>query len=90
MTRHGKRRLWLGIEVVSIPKGTSRGLLLDVLKESIRSRKYTLPTGWKINLRWKNSERAQMKIGQWQNELMDSAESSDGFNYAVLDYLERQ
>jgi hypothetical protein len=83
-----RRRLWLGIQVVSVPSGTSRGLILDVLKESINSKKYDLPKGWAINLRWKNSERAEMKVGEWQTELEDSALASEGFNYAVLAYLE--
>lgn len=84
------RRLWIGLEIVSVPKGTTRGLILDVLRESIMSKQYDLPEGWQINLRWKNSERAEMKIGEWSEELADSADSSEGFNYAVLSYLERQ
>lgn len=85
-----RRRLWIGLEVVSVPKGVTRGLLLDVLKESIRTGKYTLPDGWAVNLRWRNSERAQMKSGNWTDELTASADSSEGFNMAVLDYLEGQ
>jgi hypothetical protein len=90
MARHKRRRLWVGLEVVAVPKGTPRGLILDVLKESIHSKEYDLPDGWAINLRWKNAEKADMKIGEWTEELMDSAVASEGFNYAVLDYLNRQ
>jgi hypothetical protein len=90
MAKNRKRRLWVGIEVVQVPKGTPRGLILDVLKESINSKKYDLPKGWHINLRWRNSENRPMKTGEWSHELTESAESSDGFNFAVLAYLELQ
>ena len=83
------RRLWLGLEVVSIPPKTPRVLLVDVLRESIRRGDYTLPPGYEINLRWRNSEKARMKVGQWQDELEKSAGSSDGFDLAVLDYLDK-
>jgi hypothetical protein len=88
--RNKTRRLWIGLEIVEVPKGTPRGLILDVLRESIRSGKLDLPNGWKINLRWRNSEQAKMKIGTWQDELEASADSSEGFNMAVLDYLDGQ
>jgi hypothetical protein len=90
MTKRKPRRLWLGIEVISVPKGTPRIIIIDVLKESIFRGDYTLPAGWVINLRWRNSEKGKMKIGPWRKELTASASSSSGFDATVLDYLEKQ
>jgi len=84
------RRLWLGIEVVSVPPQTPRVLIIEALKESINRGDYSLPRGWQINIRWRNKENARMKVGPWTEELTKSAASSDGFDATVLDYLDRQ
>jgi len=88
--RERPRKLWLGIEVLSVPRGTPRALLIDVLRESIRRGDHTLPDGWQIEIRWRNRENAKMRTGPWQEELDKSARSSDGFDEAVLMYLENQ
>jgi hypothetical protein len=82
-----KRRLWLGLEIISVPQGTPRLLIIETLKESIRRGDYSLPRGWQIDIRWRNSPKARMKQGPWTEEMTKSAASSSGFDSAVLSYL---
>ena len=89
------RRLWLNVRL-SIPgpvqrlKPIDRGAYIRrVLTDSIKSGVYELPRGWSAEIHWRNKEDAPNRVGEWQNELLDSATSSPGFERALLSWIER-
>lgn len=83
------RRLWLEVRF-KVPPGISREVVLSTLKLSILEKNYSLPIGWQVVIAWRNKENAPMKYGPWKGELVKSAASSDGFDKAVLAWLDRQ
>jgi hypothetical protein len=74
----------------NIPKNVTQEKIVRTLIRSIHRGDYKLPRGWRVVLEWRNKADAGMKRGEWQSELEASAESSDGFDKAVLSYLEGQ
>ena len=87
MSKTKKRRLWLKV-IFKVPEGISRATIKQILLQSVRSKTYALPTGWQVILQWRNKESAPMKSGPWRAELTASARSSEGFDIAVISYLE--
>jgi hypothetical protein len=88
-SRRKNRRLWLNVKY-KVPPGTSKKKVLDTLIESIDNGTYTYPKTWKVVLEWRNKESAPMKAGEFQKEMLASQSSSDGWDSAVLSYLENQ
>jgi hypothetical protein len=82
------RRLWLNVKAEGVTVSKQEFIL--ALQESIRDGSYELPRGWKVTLEWKNKERAKMRSGPWTREIRKSAESSDGFDRAVTNWLKRK
>jgi len=95
MAKKGKtRRLWLNVKL-SIPASVGRlkpvdrkRIVKQVLLDSLDSDDYSLPRGYSAEINWRNKELAPMRVGEWQNELLDSA-SSEGFEQAVRAWIER-
>lgn len=82
------RRLWLEVKW-KVPPGIPRELVIETLKQSVLNKSYDLPIGWQVIIAWRNKEKAKMKFGPWKAELTKSAASSDGFDKAVLSFLDR-
>jgi len=83
------RRLWLKVRY-DVPKDVPKDRIVRTLIRSIRRGDYRLPKGWRAILEWRNKKTEPMRRGEWRSELERSAESSQGFDLAVIDYLERQ
>jgi hypothetical protein len=89
MSRKPKtRRLWLKVKYDA--PGVSRQDVLKTLMHSIDNRDYIYPSAWRVALGWSNKENVTLKWGEWTKEMTKSAQSSEGFGYAVLQYLENQ
>jgi hypothetical protein len=88
MPKERKRRLWLNVRAENI--SVTRQEFIRALLESIKAGDYKLPRGWKVYIEWRNTKTGRMKIGPWREELEESAESSDGFDKAVTDWLRRK
>lgn len=86
------RRLWLNVIVdpESVSPKYSKRDVLKILRRSITRGDYELPRGWRVVLEWRNKADQKMRAGEWTTELERSAESSDGFDQTVLDYLDRK
>jgi hypothetical protein len=83
----GNRSLWIAVKVRNA-KGFTRQQVIDRLIESVMSREYSLPRGWRVELQWRNRFSAPMRTGSWTTELQRSRRSSSGFDLAVVQYLE--
>jgi hypothetical protein len=87
------RRLWINVRF-KVPPSIPQDEIIDELIASVRrGRKtgdYSLPRGWRAILEWRNKQDAEMRRGSWETELEASAESSEGFDSAVIQYLERR
>jgi len=82
------RRLWLNVKQKGV-KVTRRKFILRLI-QSIEDGTYRLPKNWHVTLFWRNKEEAPMRSGSWQEEMEASAESSPGWDIAVLTYLRRK
>lgn len=82
------RRLWLNVTQKGV--NVSRRKFVQRLIDSIEDGTYKLPKEWKVVLHWRNRENARMKRGEWQEEMEQSAQSSPGWDIAVLTYLRRK
>lgn len=83
------RRLWLKV-LWSVPdKSISRQRIIDTLISSIRRGDYEYPSSWRVAIQWRNKANAPMRTGEWTTELDASSQSSNGFDKAVLAYLEQ-
>jgi hypothetical protein len=89
MAKIRTRRLWIGLRY-DIPKNVSEEKILRTLRRSITRGDYELPKGWRVAIEWRNKQDAPMKRGAWKPELEASAESSPGFDLAMLRYLDGQ
>lgn len=86
--RNKSRRLWLKVKFDA--PGASNELVLRTLIQSIDSGDYIYPTGWRVALGWSNKQNGALRWGEWTREMTISAESSEGFDFAVKSYLESQ
>lgn len=86
--RNHSRRLWLKVKFDA--PGASDELVLQTLLQSIKNGTYEYPRGWRVALGWSNKENGALKWGEWTKEMAASAQSSEGFQYAVQYYLENQ
>lgn len=86
MKKNKPRRLWLNVKA-KIPTGVSREDFIRTLMRSIDRTDYTLPSGWKVLLEWRNKESASMRSGPWTEEMLDSSISSEGWDRAVMAWL---
>jgi hypothetical protein len=87
-SRRKTRRLWLQIKFDA--KGTPHKDVIATLLSSIERGDYKYPQQWRVALGWSNKENGALKWGEWTKEMTASAQSSEGFEYAVRDYLENQ
>jgi hypothetical protein len=81
------RRLWLQIKAYA--PNTSPAEVKRVLIQSIKDGTYSYPKNWKVGIWWRNSFFAPMRKGEFTREMRNSAESSVGWDIAVIDYLEK-
>lgn len=88
MKKTKTRHLWL--RVLYKVEGVRKEIIIRTLIRSIKRGDYKLPKGWRVVIEWRNKEDAEMRRGEWKEELTASAESSTGFDTAVTGYLERQ
>lgn len=89
MPRRKSRRLWLQIKF-KVPAGVSPKKIARTLLDSIERGDYKYPKSWSVAIAWKNSRFAEMKIGEFTAEMNASAESSRGWDAAVISYLENK
>lgn len=87
--KNKRRDVWFNIHITRIPKGLAWEEIKGRLKDSIRNQEgnYALPRGWDVQVGWKNKEEADMKWGEWSQELALSAASSSGFEKALIGYI---
>lgn len=83
--REKTRQLWL--QVKAYAPGVSGAEVKRVLIASIRNGSYSYPKEWKVGLFWRNKFNAPMRSGEFKREMQKSAEASQGFDSAVLNYL---
>lgn len=86
------RKLWLKV-LYKVPKHVTIERIKRTLIRSIRRGDYKLPRGWQAVIEWRNKEDVEMRRGTWAAELNASASGpsgSQGFENAVITYLERQ
>ena len=88
MTKVRTRRLWLHIKYDA--PGASRKKVLDTLLRSTQNGTYTYPRKWRVALGWSNSANGALRWGEFTREMKASAQSSDGFDKAVIQYLRNQ
>ena len=89
MPRRKSRRLWLQVKFNNVGSA-SRYDVLTTLLRSIEAGDYVYSRGWRVALGWSNKENGELKWGEWTKEMRRSAQSSEGFDFAVADYLESQ
>jgi hypothetical protein len=87
-SRRKTRRLWLKVKFDA--PGVTRADVKKALIESIQRGDYEYRSTWRVALGWSNKENGALKWGEWTKEMTASAQSSEGFEYAVLQYLENQ
>lgn len=87
MAKIRTRRLWLNVKY-DIPQDVSEQKIIATLIRSIKRGDYRIPRNWRVAIEWRNKESAPMRKGEWRAELEASAESSPGFERAVIHYLE--
>lgn len=82
-----ERRLWLNIKQSGVD--VSREKFIQTLIDSIEEGEgeYRLPKGWNVWIEWRNKEAAPMRSDEWSEAMQESAESSDGWDKAVLAWL---
>jgi len=86
-SRRKTRRLWLKVKF-DAPVGIVQ--VLETLIKSIDRGDYIYPSNWRVALGWSNKENGALRWGEWTKEMTASAQSSEGFEFAVRDYLENQ
>jgi hypothetical protein len=82
------RRLWLKIKY-DAPGASPKQVVRELIK-SIDNGDYEYPARWRVALLWSNKENGALRSGEWTKEMTASAQSSEGFEYAVRAYLENQ
>ena len=89
--RQGKkgRRLWLKIRA-TVPGGIGRAAFWGTLKQSIVRGDYELPDDWKVTLEWRNREDSPMRQADFSTAMLESAESSRGWDKAIQSYIQAQ
>jgi hypothetical protein len=87
-SRRKTRRLWLKVKFDA--PGASNELILKSLINSIDNGDYWYPKSWRVAILWSNKEDGELKKGEWTKELRKCAQSSEGFQFAVRDYLKSQ
>lgn len=86
------RRLWLSVRFSVPDKSISRQRIIDTLISSVRRGDYEIPSSWRVAILWRNRPDVKPNIGEWTEELNNSAHGpsgSSGFDKAVLAYLEQ-
>jgi hypothetical protein len=84
-----KRRLWTRI-TAHVPKGTTRSEFWGTIRKSIREGDYALPDDWDVRIHWKNKADAEYKSDDYTTAMIESAESSRGWDRAIARYVEKQ
>jgi hypothetical protein len=89
MANRRKRKLWTKI-TAKVPLGVSVRDFWTTLRQGIESKSYGVPVGANVKIEWRNKEGASMKSGEYGKEMRASAESSVGFDKAILSYIDKQ
>jgi hypothetical protein len=84
MPKQHNRKLWLQIRARGV---TDRRLLRDTLIASIQRGDYLYPAEWQVQILWRNRDDADMRVGEFTEEMHASRLSSGGWDKAVLSYL---
>lgn len=80
-----ERKLWL--QVFFSAPGATKDEVRETLIRSIERGDYVYPENWRVAIFWRNKEEAPMRRGEFTRELNKSAQSSEGFDMAVIRYL---
>lgn len=86
--RKKTRRLWLQVKF-KVPDNVSPRTVARKLIESVRSGDYEYPESWHVVIRWKNSLFGKFKVDEFTEAMEESAQSSRGWDSAVIAYLQR-
>lgn len=84
MAKRTSRRLWLQ---VAVRGETDMRLIRDTLIASIQRGDYTYPSNWYVEIRWRNRDDRNSKVGEFTEEMFASRVSSVGWDKAMLTYL---
>lgn len=87
MAKVRTRKLWLKV-FFDVPENVPRKKIIDTLIRSIHRGDYRYPRSWTVVVEWRNSATAEMRKGEWTSEMTASAQSSNGFDKAMIHYLE--
>jgi hypothetical protein len=90
MTKVRVRRLWIQVLFDVPDKTIPRSEIINTLIRGIHDGSYRYPKAWRVAIKWRNKESAEMRTGEWTAEMRASAESSSGFDVAVENYLKGQ
>ena len=83
------RQLWTKIRA-RIPGGIDRAAFWGTLRASINRGDYELPDDWDVTIQWRNRDDAPMRSADFSIAMQESAESSRGWDKAILSYVNRQ
>lgn len=84
---------YLALQLRSKTPGATDKEVVDTLIASIERGDYSYRTAhpdWRIAIGWKNKKYAEFKWGEFRAEMERSAQSSLGFDAAVIEYLKRR
>jgi hypothetical protein len=81
-----QRKLWMRLRAKT-PPGVTPNDVKRTLIASIERGDYTYPDNWYVQILWRNREDVPMKEGEFTYEMNKSAQSSDGWDRVVLNYL---
>lgn len=91
MPRRGKtRKLWLKISFKKLdgrPTGNDVQYLREQLLASILRGDYEYPRNWNVTIEWRNKDSADMRRGEFMQEMRASRRSSIGWDTVVYNYL---
>lgn len=83
------RSLWLKIRG-NVHGTANRAQFWGTLRKAVRSGEYEIPEEWDVNIEWRNREGADTKSEDFATAMLESRESSRGWDKAVMRYINRQ
>lgn len=89
MPKRKRRKLWTKIKG-TVPPGTTAAEFWGTLRKVVRSQEYELPDAWNVTVEWKNKLDADFKSADFTEAMIESAESSRGWDLAILHYINGQ
>lgn len=79
------RKLWM--QIFFDAPGATKEQVRETLIRSIEKGDYIYPDGWRVAIFWRNKEEANWNKGEFTREMNASAQSSGGWDLAVIRYL---